>query len=322
MNKTITLLISLLLITACSTSEKVEQTKELMGTYVTITIYGEEEQIVEQATEVAYKEIERIEKLVSNYINTSEVYILNENQKISNVSNELIYLLTKSLKYGDLSQGAFDITVQPILDLYKDSFENLKRPPTEEEVQETLNQVGYEYIFIKNKNMKFTKPTKITLGGIAKGYAIDKAIEVLKQYDVEHALVNAGGDMRAIGAKGEEDWQIALQNPRDKKDHITIIHLNDKAVATSGDYERYYDDEKKFHHIVDPRTGFSATELISVTIVTDKAVDADALATSVFVLGKEDGLNLVENTKNTEALIITKDKEIIKSSGFDALTNI
>ena len=322
MNKTITLLISLLLITACSTSEKVEQTKELMGTYVTITIYGEEEQIVEQATEVAYKEIERIEKLVSNYINTSEVYILNENQKISNVSNELIYLLTKSLKYGDLSQGAFDITVQPILDLYKDSFENLKRPPTEEEVQETLNQVGYEYIFIKNKNMKFTKPTKITLGGIAKGYAIDKAIEVLKQYDVEHALVNAGGDMRAIGAKGEEDWQIALQNPRDKKDHITIIHLNDRAVATSGDYERYYDDEKKFHHIVDPRTGFSATELISVTIVTDKAVDADALATSVFVLGKEDGLNLVENTKNTEALIITNDKEIIKSSGFDALTNI
>jgi len=322
MNKTITLLISLLLITACSTSEKAEQTKELMGTYVTITIYGEEEQTVEQATEAAYKEIERIEKLVSNYINTSEVYILNENQKISNVSNELIYLLTKSLKYGDLSQGAFDITVQPILDLYKDSFENLKRPPTEEEVQETLNQVGYEYIFIKNKNMKFTKPTKITLGGIAKGYAIDKAIEVLKQYDVEHALVNAGGDMRAIGAKGEEDWQIALQNPRDKKDHITIIHLNDKAVATSGDYERYYDDEKKFHHIVDPRTGFSATELISVTIVTDKAVDADALATSVFVLGKEDGLNLVENTKNTEALIITNDKEIIKSSGFDALTNI
>jgi len=322
MNKTITLLISLLLITACSTSEKAEQTKELMGTYVTITIYGEEEQTVEQATEAAYKEIERIEKLVSNYINTSEVYILNENQKISNVSNELIYLLTKSLKYGDLSQGAFDITVQPILDLYKDSFENLKRPPTEEEVQETLNQVGYEYIFIKNKNMKFTKPTKITLGGIAKGYAIDKAIEVLKQYDVEHALVNAGGDMRAIGAKGEEDWQIALQNPRDKKDHITIIHLNDRAVATSGDYERYYDDEKKFHHIVDPRTGFSATELISVTIVTDKAVDADALATSVFVLGKEDGLNLVENTKNTEALIITNDKEIIKSSGFDALTNI
>jgi FAD:protein FMN transferase len=322
MNKTITLLISLLLITACSTSEKAEQTKELMGTYVTITIYGEEEQTVEQATEAAYKEIERIEKLVSNYINTSEVYILNENQEIGNASNELIYLLTKSLKYGDISQGAFDVTVQPILDLYKDSFENLKRPPTEEEVQETLNQVGYEYIFIKNKNMKFTKPTKITLGGIAKGYAIDKAIEVLKQYDVEHALVNAGGDMRAIGAKGEEDWQIALQNPRDKKDHITIIHLNDKAVATSGDYERYYDDEKKFHHIVDPRTGFSATELISVTIVTDKAVDADALATSVFVLGKEDGLNLVENTKNTEALIITNDKEIIKSSGFDALTNI
>ena len=207
--------------------------------------------------------------------------------------------------------------MQPILDLYTHTFQELNRSPTDNEIKETLKTVGYENIFIKNKYAELKPNTKITLGGIAKGYIIDKAIEVLKNNNINHALVNAGGDMRAIGNKGKDNWQIALQNPRDKKDSITTIQLNNKAVATSGDYERYFDDNFKFHHIVDPRTGYSATELISVTILTDKAIDADALATSVFVLGKEKGLELIENLENTEGLIITSEKEIIKSSGFD-----
>jgi len=318
MKKLIILLLILLLLTSCTSIKKTETTKELMGTTVTITIYNKNKDQAEQAINLAFKEIERIENLLSNYINTSEVAILNKNKEIGKASNELIYVLGKSLRYGDLSRGAFDITVQPILDLYTHSFQELKRPPTEGEVKETLKLVGYENIYIKNKQIQLTNPeTKITLGGIAKGYIIDKAIEILQKQNIEHALVNAGGDMRAIGNKGDKDWSIALQNPRKKYQHIAVIPLNNKAVATSGDYERYFDEKKEFHHIVDPRTGYSATELISVTIITGKAIDADALATSVFVLGKEKGLNIVENTKNTEALIITSDKEIIKSSGFE-----
>jgi len=124
--------------------------------------------------------------------------------------------------------------------------------------------------------------------------------------------------MRAIGNKGEENWQIALQNPRNKNEFLTVIPLNNTAVATSGDYERYFDDSKKFHHIVNPKTGYSALELMSVTIITEKAIDADALATSVFVMGKEKGLELIESLDNVEGLIITQEKEIIKSNGFSS----
>jgi thiamine biosynthesis lipoprotein len=314
---TITLLLLIVLTTSCASIKKTEQTKELMGTIVTITVYNEDKQSAENAIEEAFNEIKRIENILSSYINTSEVYLLNKNKKIDQASNELIYVIGKSLRYGDLSYGAFDITVQPILDLYTRTFKELNRPPTDNEIKETQRLVNYGQILIKNKYAELKPNMKITLGGIAKGYIIDKAIEVLKNNNITHALVNAGGDMRAIGNKGEDNWQIALQNPRDKKDLITTIQLNNNAVATSGDYERYFDDTKKFHHIVDPRTGYSATELISVTIITDKAIDADALATSVFVLGKVKGLELIESLKDTEGLIITSEKEIVKSSGFD-----
>jgi thiamine biosynthesis lipoprotein len=219
--------------------------------------------------------------------------------------------------YGELSNGSFDITVQPILDLYKYSFENFGRPPKEEDIKDTLDLVDYRYVLIKDDLIILRKEgMKVTLGGIAKGYAIDRAVDVLKRYEIKHALVNAGGDMRAIGSKGDEDWRIALQNPRNKDEYITIIPLDNKAVATSGDYERYYDENKSFHHIVDPRTGYSAAELISVTIVADKAMDADAIATSVYVLGKEKGMELIERLDGVEGLAITKDKEIVRSSGF------
>jgi len=307
----------LLLFTACDSLKKAEQTKESMGTFVTITVYDEDEDKAERVIGIAFEEIERIESLVSNYIDTSEVYILNKNGEIDSADNEFIYLLGKSLKYGDISRGAFDITVQPILDLYKYTFSELERAPTDDEIKETLKLVGYEKIHIRNRRVEFMEGgMKITLGGIAKGYIIDKAIEILGNKGIEHALVNAGGDMRAIGNKGKKNWKISLQNPRKKWDSIVTIEINDTAVCTSGDYERFFDDSKNFHHIVDPRTGYSATELISVTIVADSAMDCDALATSVFVMGKEKGLELIESL-HVEGLLITKEKDIIKSSGFD-----
>ncbi len=317
LKKIIILSLVALLITNCSSLKKTEQTKELMGTVVTITVYDEDEDRAEQAIELAFKEIERIEGLLSNYKNTSEVYLLNENGEIDNASNELIYVLGKSLRYGDLSEGAFDITVQPILDLYKHTFEELKRPPTDEEIKETLKLVGYEKIFIKNRHVELTKPNmKITLGGIAKGYAVDKAIDVLQNQGIEHALVDMKSSIRAIGNKGPEDWSIALQNPRNKDEYITIIRMNNNSLSTSGDYERYFNENMTFHHIINPLTGYSATELISVTIIADNAMAADALSTSVFVLGKEKGLELIESLDNVEGLMITKDKEIIRSKGF------
>ncbi|MBW2975788.1 FAD:protein FMN transferase [Candidatus Woesearchaeota archaeon] len=318
MRKITILLLLLVLLTACATSRKTEQTKELMGTVVTITIYHEDMQTAENAIEDAFTEMERVEGLLSSTENTSQLYILNKYGEVGLASPELIYVLSKSLKYGDISEGAFDVTVQPILDLYTHTFTDLGRAPAEQEIKEKLGLVSYEDVFIKKRHIGFTKPgMKITLGGIAKGYIIDRAISVLEEHNISHAIVNAGGDIRVLGNKGRNDWQIALQNPRKKSEHITVISLNNNAVATSGDYERFFDPDKKFHHIVDPRTGYSATELISVTIITGNAIDADALSTAVFVLGKARGMGLIESLDNVEGLIITSDKEILKSSGFE-----
>ncbi len=287
-----------------------------MGTFVKITVVSADMGKAESAISEAFIEIERIEKLMSAFLETSQVYQLNENAEVE-ADEELKFVIKESIVYSDISEGAFDITVQPILDLYSYSFSELKRPPTDEEIEETLKLVNYNKINIDRNKITLQPGMKITLGGIAKGYAIDKAIESLENNGILNALVNVGGDMRAIGMKpGAELWRIALQNPRNKDDFITTIPFTNKAIATSGDYERYYSPDKKAHHIVNPKTGTSATELISVTIIAETALKADSLATSVFVLGKEKGLELIENLGGIEGLIITEDGEIIKSSGF------
>lgn len=317
--KKILVILVLILLLGCSQAPlyKTVKSKELMGTEVEITILNLDYDEADAVIEKAFEEISRIENMMSNYVNDSYVYILNKDGIVEDVSDEFFRLIKDSIYYGDLSEGGFDITVQPILDLYSYTFSELGRPPTDDEISDVKQKVGYSYIAFKHRDIFFLKDNmSITLGGIAKGYAIDKAIEVLQEEGIEHALVNAGGDMKALGDKNGKPWQIALRNPRDKKDYISIIDLNGSSVATSGDYERYFDDEKKFHHIVDPRTGYSATSLISVTIIAPEAKDADALATSVFVLGAEAGMELIESLDDVEGLLITKEKEIIRSNGF------
>jgi len=317
MKEILLILLITMLISGCTILNEVKETKELMGTAVTITVLDEDLDKAREAVEAGFEEISRIDRLLSNYNNESEVYLLNKQGHIENPSEELILNMETAKYFGNLSQGAFDITVQPILDLYKHSFQELGRPPSEEEINKTLILVDYNNIFTKEGLILLrAEGMKITLGGITKGYAVDKAVEVLVDNGITRALVNAGGDVRAVGSKGSKAWQIALQNPRDKSDYITIIPIVNSSVTTSGDYERYFDDSKKFHHIVDPRSGYSATSLISVTIIAKEAMDADALATSVFVLGPEEGLELIEKLDGVEGLLITKDKEIIKSSGF------
>lgn len=298
--------------------KKVSETRELMGTIVTITVYDESSSRARKAIDAAFKEMEKVDRLMSTYKKESEVSRLNRDGYLKNPSRELMYVIERSLYYSRLSDGAFDITVQPILKLYTHTYKNLGRPPTEKELERARELVGYENILLGRDEIRLNrKGAMITLGGIAKGYAIDMAIESLERNGIKSALVNAGGDIRAIGAKpGGERWHIALQNPRKKGDYITIVYVVDKAVATSGDYERYFDPNKKVHHIINPRTGRSTRELISVTIVADKAIDADALATTVFVLGPERGLQLIESTDRVEGLLITQDRRIIRSSGF------
>ncbi len=184
--------------------------------------------------------------------------------------------------------------------------------------------MNYENVFVDENQIQLTKPgMRVTLDGIAKGYIIDAAIRMLRAQGIYNALVNIGGDMRGVGVTtAGNPWKIALQHPRDPEVYLAVIHLADRAVATSGDYERYFLPDKRAHHIVDPKTGLSATSLISVTVVAEMAVDADALATAVFVMGPKNGLELIEISEGVEGLLVTKDREVLLSNGFHRLGTV
>ncbi|MDP7079698.1 MAG: FAD:protein FMN transferase [Candidatus Undinarchaeales archaeon] len=316
----ITLVLMLLLAGCQQPPGEVVRNESLMGTLVTIKVVHADEQAANASIERAYAEMRRIEEQLTNKVPESEVSRLNVQGEMKPASPELIQVLQLAVEHGELSGGAFDVTVQPLLDLYTHSFRDLKRPPTEEEINTTLEQVDYRRIELHDGWTALPANMSITLGGIAKGYIIDVAFRVLRADGIENVLINAGGDIRAFGrnVKGNP-WTLALQNPREATEYITRVRAADAGVATSGDYERYYDPEKKFHHIVDPTTGYSALGLISVTVIADETVRADALATSVFVMGKEKGLALVESLEGVEALVITEEREVFRSSGFAAL---
>jgi thiamine biosynthesis lipoprotein len=295
----------------------VSRSTESMGTVISITAAAPEREQAEQAVEAAFAEFRRLDGLLSHYSDSSEVGRLNREGRLAAPSPELESNLRKSLEYGALSGGAFDITVQPILDLYDHTFRDLKRPPSDPELRQALRLVDYRRIRLGEGEVRLDPGQKITLGGLAKGYAVDRALAILRDLGVRDALVAAAGDIRTMGrAEGRRDWIVALRNPRDSQDYITRIRARELAVSTSGDYERYYDPEKKFHHIINPLTGTSATELISATIVGPASFDVDALATTVFVLGLDKGLSLLGSLKGYEGLLITRDRRIHRTAGF------
>jgi thiamine biosynthesis lipoprotein len=262
--------------------------------------------LAKKVIDSAFNEIYKIDRLMSIYKENSEVYALNRDGFYEGASADTIHVIKRASYHSGLSNGAFSIAVLPILDLWK-----RKVAPTEAEISERLELLDHESIITEDGKILFKKNGMgITLGGIAKGYAVDKAIEALRQNGIEHALVNAGGDIRTIGEKTDGvPWKIALRDPEDKKGCTTTADICNKAVATSGNYER------SSPHLVDPRTGYATQRMMSATVIADSAMDADALATAVFVLGAEEGIDLVERA-SAEALITTNDGKILKSSGF------
>lgn len=319
MNKRIltVLLILSIALSGCVSIHRTEDARVAMDTDVIITVMHPDISEAESAIDRAFAEIYRIEHLMSHTAEDSEVAKLNKDGFLLNASPDLRYVIDKSCEYSKLSNGSFDITVLPVIDLWKERI-RAGSPPTGDEINETLKLVNYKNISIKNNSVYFNQTSmKITPGGIAKGYAIDRAIDVLKEHHIQHALVNAGGDIRAMGFKKEDEpWKIALRNPGDKTEYITIINLSNMSVATSGNYERYFSEEARASHIIDPKTGYAARDLLSATIIAGNATDADALATAVFVLGENDGMELIEYLDGVEGLIITGDRRILRSSGF------
>jgi len=307
---------------ACSLENKkmFKKTKFLMDTVVTITVISNSEQEANIAIDKAFLEIEKIEKLTNIFSKNSEINNLNRyaGLKRLKVSDTLYNIIELSLNISQMTQGAFDITIGSITSLY-DYYKKIK--PDEDTIKKRLKLVNYKDIILdKNNKTVFLKNKGMTidLGGIAKGYAADKAVESLKENNIKSGLVAIAGDIKSFGLKpNNKPWKIGIRDPRskNKEDLLTAIDLTDMSISTSGNYERFFISEgKRYHHIISPFTGLPASECQSVTIIAKDCYLTDSLATGIFVIGPKNGLKLLEDM-GYEGIIIDKDGKLFITQG-------
>lgn len=320
---------AILLLAGCTS---LEEGRFALGTYVRIKAWGHGD--LQEAFEAAFAEIDRVEGLTSVFDPESGVWALNHEAEI--VSAELAGLIDEALEVSAKSGGAFDPTVFPLLELwgFYDSTQYAPKLPSKEEIEEVLMFVDYRMIEIEADTIRLDlkRAKGVDLSGIAKGYAVDRAVEVLRREGVKTGLVDAGGDIfcfgeRRIGwfvetfAKAKTRWSIGIRHPRSANPNETIgvIRVDSGAIATSGDYENYFEvDVIRYHHLMDPATGMPARGVISATVLAPTATQADAWATALFVLGEE-GITLLEGLEGFEGSIVLEDKNILTTKGFPEL---
>ncbi len=296
-----------------------------MGTLVEISVFEKDESIVQTAIQSAFEEIQRLEGLMSIHIPGSEVSKINQAAGIgpTPVSPEVFEVIDRAIYWAKKTNGALDISIGPIQELwdFEDEHPSL---PNKSALEQALSQVGYGKIRLKNQTVFLTeKGMRLHLGAIAKGYAVDRAINILQEKNIHHAFINAGGDLKTLGGRPDKSaWKIGLQHPRKPESILASFFLSGKAVATSGDYQKYFDHEgTRYHHILNPKTGYPVTGVISATVVSDTMIDADALSTALFVMGVKKGLTFIDSLKNTEGLVVNQEKVPHLSQGMEDLGN-
>ena len=309
---TVFLVVSILLsLVSCSKNTKVTESAMCLDTIVTISCYGEANQ-ASKAAKAAISEIQRIEFLLSPYIETSELYRINQNAHIKpvTVSDETFYVIEKALEFCKKTDGAFDITVKPLTELWNIKAEN-PVIPSEDMISDVLEKVDYTNVVIENNTVFFKKEgVRIDPGGAVKGYAADKAAEIIKSYGINSAILDLGGNVYALG-KSEKNapWKIGLQDPSgDRGKYFKVVELSDETCVTSGSYERYFEkDGKVYHHILNPKTGYPADNgLISVSITGTSSFEADMLSTAVFVMGEENFKKIKDRFQYKNCIVVDK----------------
>ena len=279
-----------------------------MDTFVSVTAYGA---AAPDAVALVVDELSRLEKLFNRYDLESDISRINAaagNAPVK-VSEDTLTIILESLRYSELTRGAFDITIGPLVDAWGFGDDD-REVPDEQQIASARALVNYADVIVdSNEATVFLRREgmSLDLGGIAKGYAIDRAVEILNQSNVKSALINAGGDLYALGVKPDRSaWSVGVQDPRRASQMVAILPLSNSSVVTSGDYERFFIVESvRYHHILDPLTGWPARSgLWGVTIVAPSAVEADMLSTALFVLGAEHAEELLSQFDGSEALLI------------------
>ncbi|HDK7157356.1 TPA: FAD:protein FMN transferase [Clostridium botulinum] len=300
--------------------EPVSRETYLMGTIINIKAYGKN---ADKAVQASVDKISDIENKMSLNISTSEINKINKNAGIApvKVSKNTFDVVKASLIYSEKTKGSFDITVEPLVSLWGIGTDKA-RIPSKDEINNALKLINYKDVVINEKEstiMLKRKGQAIDLGAIAKGYTADELKKVLLNHNVSSAFLNLGGNIYVLGNKPDKTpWKIGVQNPLEPRgDYLGIVSVSDKSVVTSGNYERFFErNGKRYHHIFDTKTGYPAEKgLISVSIISNKSIDGDALSTSVYTLGLDEGKKLIESLKDVEAVFVTNDKKVYITSG-------
>lgn len=292
----------------------VKRSRFFLGTIVEIQVKDLEKEKAEDVISKAFDEFSRIDDLLSTYNINSPVWKINNNpDSLLKVDPEIYSLLKNCLQISDSTYGAFDVCIDTLISLWGFGKEKMSVPDGKN-IQKALLSSGKKNLKLINNNTIIRyKDVKFNFGAIAAGYAVDKVVELLRKNNVKNALVNGGGEIRTLG----NNWSIGIQHPRVPGAILDRIRLNGFSIATSGDYEQYFEENGvRYHHIIDPKDGYPAGGCQSVTIIAKTSAMADALATGIFVLGPENGMDLIESLDSVEALIVDKNGKVSKSSGF------
>lgn len=297
----------------------VSRKAKALGSEVCIDIRHDDIPQAERAITAAFEELKMIEKVMSLYVADSEICRLNREGILHNPHPYLVQVLRCAAAMSEASSGAFDITVQPLWEVYAAAKKSQQRPDPAA-VEEARAKVDWRRVEILPTAIQLHgRGTAITLNGIAQGFAADRVIDVLRRHNVAHALVNTG-EIAALGTKTDnEPWKVGVQHPRRQDAYVALVPLADRCLATSGDYATRLSDDLRDHHIFDPHLGRSPATFASVSVVAQTACEADALATTVFVLGPEQGLALVRSRPACEALLVFKDGRVLTTDRFPAV---
>jgi len=264
------------------------------------------------------EEMRRVDRVMSPYKEDSELSRINREAARApvSISREMAAIIARAIEFSKLSDGAFDITFSSVGYLY-DYRRHIH--PSDAEIARALPGINYRHLVLDGKHhtLHFAREgVRIDLGGIAKGWAVDRSIEILKKHAITHALVNAGGDTRVLGDKRGRPWKVGIRDPRRRDGVVAVVPLADKAFSTSGDYERFFvEDGVRYHHIINPKTGKSATGVRSVTVIADDATTTEGLTKSVFIKGPKEGLRLIETLTGVEAIVIDAEGAMHVSAG-------
>lgn len=286
-----------------------------MDTYMTVKVYGKN---AERAADACISEIRRLDSLLDKNEETSEIYRLNHAQgEAVELQPEVLELLRLSLLYAQQTDGRFDPTVEPVSGLWN-IHAGTGHVPLESELSSALKKVGYDKLVVTETTAQLLDEAQIDLGGIAKGYAADRAIEILREYGIERAVISLGGNVYVLGQRDRANpWKVGIQDPDDKtKTHGTLA-VSDCSIVTSGDYERYFEqDGVRYHHIFDPSTGLPGnTGVRSVTVVCKSSTKADAYSTALFLMGPEQGMEFYRAQGGFEAVFLLADGTTLCTDG-------